>query len=197
MLSNMNIQVFLTSGSVHEYEQNDTELVGRNLSCISPETLFQDQTIVIGGEHHSTGFPARSVLRVEFTLDELPEWPRPANFEDVRLIDSDEFGAAIGAGTHRRTRETPLATGEDFVAFVSLGDASGAELFLAVHGKALAGVARSRAIERLLGAPCIYARRGENTAVLINPRNLVRISAYPGTPELPASAWRADDVPRP
>ena len=192
----MNIQVFLTTGSVHEYEQTDPELVSRNLSHISPDRLFQGSTISIGGEHHSTGFPARSVLRVEFTLDRLPDWPRPSNIDDARLIDSEEFRASVGRGADRPKRDTALTAGENFVAFVDLEDAHGAQHYLVLHGKLLAGVARARAIERFLNAPGIYVRRGENTAGVFNPANLVRVSGHPGPPELPASAWLANEVTR-
>ena len=64
--------------------------------------------------------------------------------------------------------------------------------YLEVRGTALAGVARARAIERFLDTPCIYAHRDASTAVLINPRTLVRVTAFPGAPELPASAWLAN-----
>lgn len=186
----MIIEVFLTSGSVHRYEQKDPAMVHRNLSRIAPDKLFTEPTITIGGDYHATAFAGSAVLRVELTSLELPDWDFGANLTRIRLISEDEFLAHVRhfSEDESRRRDRPIAAGVAFVVHGKLEDRAGAWHYIEAEGKALPDVARRRSLTRLLQSPAIHARRGENTAVVFNPANVVCVSAYPGAPELPVDA---------
>ncbi|MDJ0974679.1 MAG: hypothetical protein QNJ98_09495 [Planctomycetota bacterium] len=168
----MRIAVFLTSGSRHDFEQPDAQLAKENRGRFWPDEVFAGPTVSVAGDAYWTAFRSSTVTRIELTHDEMPDWPQNQNIDSITLLSEADF-------TSRRAElATPLegaAAGQDFTAFAELEDSTGTIHYVEVHGKTLAEVARPRGLERLLESPCVVAARGEDTAVLINPANLVAV----------------------
>lgn len=184
----MEIRVFLTNGCVHRYAQDDPQLIKQNLGRIDPQKFYAQETLAIGDEEQSTGFRTKDVLRVEFRMNPLPDWPFPPNIVSLRLLDEGEFRAKAQESVRQEQR---WKVGETFVAYAEIEDCRGDRFFLEAAGKVLPDSVRARKLSRILEAPCLHIRRGEDTAILLNPACLSRVCAYTRDPSLPATALHA------
>ncbi len=184
----MEILVFLKNGSVHRYQQDDPQLIKQNLSRIDPQNFYSLETLAIGDQEQSTGFRSSDVLRVEFRADPLPDWSSLPHIATIRLLDEGEFRAKAGESARQEER---WKVGETFVAYAELEDCRGELFFLEASGQVLADSVRTRKLSRILEAPCLHIRRGEEAAILMNPANLSRVCAYTRDPSLPVTALHA------
>ncbi|MHC5063884.1 MAG: hypothetical protein ACYTG5_07905 [Planctomycetota bacterium] len=181
----MEISLFLKSGSAYSFTQSDPEQIKLNLNRIDPKKFFLQDNIAIGSPDQSTGFRSSEILRLEIQMDPLPEWPTLSNIQSLRLLSEEEFRPKAREAS---AQEMTWKVGEDFVAYAEVEDCTGGCYYLEASGRVIPESVRTHRLSRVLEAPYLHARRGDSTAVLINPANLVRVVTYTRDKNLPFTA---------
>ncbi len=192
-ISQIEVHISLADGSVYRFEQREAELAREALRNLQPSKVFSESTLTVAGEYHTTTFPTSFVTRVELRMDEQPSWSFILNLTDVIWISEKRFRDKVKheSGNQSLRREQPRREGESFVGYDEVELVSGEFIYLEIHGITGPRAVRARAVSRLLESPSLSARHEDGRWVIMNPRNILCLSSYPGPPDLPTNAVRA------
>lgn len=192
----LEITVYLKNGSTDHFVQSDPKLITEILGKIKhPSKLYVLPTIMIGSAGLVTSYQTESITRIDLAGPELPDWPYLQGAGRITETPLEEY---------YRERRTPgyvearkRAWGESGtlqIGFTELELTDGQRLVWEVRmqSRELTVLDIVPFTHQLLAAGGLHALRIEGGVMMINPANVVRLSFFPGPPELPLLAWKAD-----
>ena len=190
---NMKILIHTQGGSTETFFQDDPALATRILKGIQSTKGFTGDIITIAGDYSLTTFVASRVNRVDFIAQDLPPWKHPADILDVVELSEDEFQerSHLNDPARLERRRSPKRTGEFAVGFVEVEITGGNRVFLAAEIKVPFEAERLQRLRILFSAPAVHFRMPQGGISILNLKNLVRVTFYPGPDVTPIDAWPA------
>jgi hypothetical protein len=195
---NMKILIHTQSGSVGTFFQDDPALASRILNGIQPAKVFNGDIITIAGEYSLTTFVASRVNRIDFIAKELPLWEQPNDILDVVELAEDEFRhrSHVNDPARLERRRRPKRTGELAVISMEVEMTGGSRMYLAAEIQVALEAERLQRLHMLFRAPAIHFRLPQGGISILNLKNLVRFTFFPGPDVTPADAWPAHHFSR-
>jgi len=189
----MKILIHTQGGSTETFFQDDLALATRILKGIQSTKGFTGDIITIAGDYSLTTFVASRVNRVDFIAQDLPPWKHPADILDVVELSEDEFQerSHLNDPARLERRRSPKRTGEFAVGFVEVEITGGNRVFLAAEIKVPFEAERLQRLRILFSAPAVHFRMPQGGISILNLKNLVRFTVYPGPDVTPLGAWPA------
>jgi hypothetical protein len=194
----MEIRIHNHGGSVECFFQDNPALAARILKGIQSTKVFTNDIITIAGDYSLTTFVASRVTRVDFISENLPVRKYPADILDVVELSEDEFQerSHVNDPARLERRRSPKRTGEFVVVFVEVVMTGGNRIFLAVELNVPLEAERLHRLHMLFSAPAVHFRLPLGGIAILNPKNVVRSTFYPGPAVAPIDAWPAHHLPR-
>jgi hypothetical protein len=189
----MEIRIHTQGGSVETFFQDNPALAVRILKGIQSTKVVNGDTITIAGDYSLTTFVASRVNRVDLIADDLPLWKQPADILDVVELSEEEFRerSHLNDPARLERRRSPKRTGEFAVGFVEVEITGGNRVFLAAEIKVPFEAERLQRLRILFSAPAVHFRMPQGGISILNLKNLVRVTFYPGPDVTPIDAWPA------
>jgi len=190
----MKILIHTQGGSVETFFQDNPDLAARILKEIQSTRVFTGDTITIAGDYSLTTFAASRVNRVDLIAEEdLPVWKYPPDILDVVELCEDEFRERSHLNDPQRLerRRRSKEPGEFARVFVEVEMAGGARIFLAAKIRVGLPVERLQRLRTLFSAAAVHFHMREGGTAILNLKNLVRVTFYPGPDVTPINAWPA------
>ena len=189
----MKILIHTQGGSTETFFQDDPALATRIFKRIQSTKGFTGDIITIAGDYSLTTFIASRVNRVDFIAQDLPPWKHPADILDVVELSEDEFQerSHLNDPARLERRRSPKRTGEFAVGFVEVEITGGNRVFLAAEIKVPFEAERLQRLRILFSAPAVHFRMPQGGISILNLKNLVRFTVYPGPDVTPLGAWPA------
>ncbi len=192
-MNNMKILIHTQGGSVETFFQDNPALAARIFEGIQSTKVFNGNIITIAGDYSLTSFVASRVNRVDLIAEDLPPWKYPPDILDVVELSEDEFRerSHLDDPARREQRRSPKRTGECAVGFVEAEMTGGNRIFLAAEIKVPFEAERLQRLRILFSAPAVHFRMPPEGISILNLKNLVRVTFYPGPDVTPIDAWPA------
>jgi hypothetical protein len=194
----MEIRIHTQRGSVETFVQDDPVLVARVLKGILSPRVFAANIITIAGDYSLTTFAAAKVNRVDLIAEDRPLWKHPTDILDVVELSEDEFRerSHLNDPARLERRRSPKRTGAFAAAFVEVEMTGGNRIFLAAEIKVVVEAERLQRLRTLFSATAVHFRMSEGGTAILNLKNLVRFTIYPGPDLTPIDAWPAHHLVR-
>ncbi len=189
----MKILIHTQGGSVETFFQDNPALAARILKGIQPAKVFTGDIITIAGDYSLTSFVASRVNRVDLIAEDLPLWKHPTDILDVVELSEGEFRerSHLNEPARLEQRRSQKQTGEFVVFFVEVEMTGGTRIFLAAEIKVALEAERLYRLHMLFSAPAVHFRLPQGGTSILNLKNLVRFTVYPGPDVTPLGAWPA------
>jgi len=189
----MKILIHSQGGSVETFSQDNPALAARILKGIQPTKVFTGDIITIAGDHSLTTFVASRVNRVDLIAEDLPLWEQPSDILEVVELPEDDFRerSHVNDPARLERRQSPKRTGEFAVVFVEVEMTGGSRIFLAAEIQVALEAERLQRLHMLFTAPAAHFRLLQGGISILNLKNLVRFTVYPGPDVTPLGAWPA------
>jgi hypothetical protein len=189
----MKILIHTQEGSVETFFQDNPDVAARILKEIQSTKGFIGDYITIAGDYSLTTFIASRVSRVDLIAEDLPLWKHPPDILDVVELSEDEFRerSHLNDPARLERRRTPKRTGECAVGFVEVEMTGGNRIFLAAEIKVPFEAERLQRLRLLFSAPAVHFRLPHRGISILNLKNFVRVTFYPGPDVTPIDAWPA------
>ena len=197
-MHNMEIRIHTQGGSVETFFQDNPTLVARILKRIESTSVFAADIVTIAGDYSLTTFVASRINRVDFVTKNLAPWKHPADILDVVELSEDEFRerSHLNDPTRLERRRSPKKTGELAVVFMEVEMTGGNRIFLAAEIAVALEAERLHRLHMLFSAFALRFRLRQGGTALLNLKNLVRFTFYPGPDVTPIDAWPAHHLSR-
>jgi hypothetical protein len=194
----MKILIHTQGGSTETFFQDNPALAARILKGIQSTKGFTGDIITIAGDYSLTTFIASRVNRVDLLAEDLPLWKHPADILDVVELSENEFRerSHLNDPARRERRRSPKRTGECAVGLVEVEMTGGNRIFLAAEIKVPFEAERLQRLRILFSAPAVHFRMPQEGISILNLKNLVRVTFYPGPDVTPIDAWPAHHLSR-
>jgi hypothetical protein len=194
----MEIRIHTCGGSVETFFQDNPALVASMLKGIQSTKVFTTSVITIAGEYSVTTFATSRVDRVDLIDEALPLWKHPEDILDVVELSEDEFRerSHLNDPARLERRRSPKQTGEFAVVFVEVEMTGGTRIFLAAKIKVGLPAERLQRLRILFSAASVHFRMRQGGTAILNLKNLVRFTLYPGPDVTPSDAWPAHHLSR-
>lgn len=198
-IDRLDFRIYLVDGGVLEYAQSDPTLASQNLKRMTPSNLFSLSLALIAGEFHATTIQTEFVTSVDLVFDGEVDWSFGPNLHDIVEISRSEFDDRVRQASADETfrRDQTRKEGEEFVGYDHIRLVGGSEVFLEVRGTTRIRAVQARAMTRFFESSCILARLRDRGFKVINPRKVVSIAYYPGSPESPDTVWHGNPTQAP
>jgi hypothetical protein len=189
----MKILIHSQEGSVETFSQDNPALAAHILKGIQPTKVFTGNIITIAGDHSLTTFVASRVNRVDLIAENLPLWEQPSDILEVVELPEDDFRerSHVNDPARLERRQSPKRTGEFAVVFVEVEMTGGSRIFLAAEIHVALEAERLQRLHMLFTAPAAHFRLLQGGITILNLKNLVRFTVYPGPDVTPLGAWPA------
>ena len=197
-MQHMEIRIHTQSGSVETFFQDSPALVASILKGIQSTKVFAANVITIAGDYSLTTFVASRVNRVDLIGADLPLWKHPEDILDLVELSEDEFRERCHLDEPARLerRRSPKQTGEFALVFVEVEMAGGIRMFLAAKIRVGLPAERLQRLRTLFSAAAVHSRIRQGGTAILNLKNLVRFTLYPGPDVTPIDAWAAHHLPQ-
>jgi hypothetical protein len=185
------IRFHLIDGSVEAFVQNDNATADRLLKKFEPDRIFSNTRLIMADECSKTVFVPAQVNRIDFNWAQHVLWNFPGGFADMVELTEAEFRehAHLDDPAKVEKREQRRPVGDLLVSFIELRLVGGTRVFLMVEASVKLPTESHTFMNFLLSKRGAHIRlRGGGVAVL-NLKNLIRYSVYPGVKELPEDTW--------
>jgi len=194
----MEIRIHTCGGSVESFFQDNPALAARILKGIQSRSLFTGDIITIAGDYSLTTFVASRVNRVDLIAEALPLWKHPADILDVAELSEDEFRerSHVNDPARQQRRRSPKRTGEFAMVFVEVELTGGDRIFLAAKISVPLEAERLHRLRMLFSSPAVHFQLRLGGTAILNLKNLVRFTLYPGPDVTPIDAWPAHHLSR-
>ena len=195
---NMKILIHTQGGSVGTFVQENPAVASRMLEGIQPGKVFNGDSITIAGDYSLTAFVPSGVNRIDLIGEDLPAWEYPADILDVVELSEDNFRerSHVTDPARLERRRSPKETGELAVVFTEVEMTGGYRIFLAAEIQVALEAERLPRLHILFSAPAIHFRLWQGGISILNLKNLVRFTLYPGPDVTPMNAWPAHHLSR-
>ena len=192
-MHNMKIRIHTQSGCVESFYQDNPAQIDSILKGIQSTRVFATNIITIAGDFSLTTFAASQVNRVDLITKDAPPWKHPDDIVDVVEVSEDEFreGSHLNNPARLERRRSPKQTGEFAVVFVEVEMTGGSRIFLAAKIKVGLPAERLPRLRKLFSAATLDFRLPQGGTAILNLKNLVRFTFYPGPDITPIDAWPA------
>ena len=189
----MKILIHSQGGSVETFSQDNPALAANVLKGIQPTKVFAGNVITIAGDYSLTSFVASRVNRVDLIAENLPPWKHPTDILDVVELSEDEFleRSHLNEPARLEQRRSQKQTGEFVVFFVEVEMTGGTRIFLAAEIQVALEAERLYRLHMLFSAAAVHFRLPQGGISILNLKNLVRFTVYPGPDVTPLGAWPA------
>jgi len=192
--SSLEIHLHLTNGHVVKFGAHNAEEAESILNHVQPAKVFAQRHLIIAGSYTMTAFPTEMIGRIDLVMEGYPGWPFQFTATDLAEITEEEFHQRYRPDEYGPSRtEQEVAPGQPIVTFGAAELTNGECIYSEVHMSALqrTGLDVGLFIQQLLSAPYLLLRRRGGGAVLVNPRNIARVTFFPGPPQTPPGALPA------
>ena len=192
----MTIEIHLEDGNVVTFEQTRADDAATLLDRLHPDRVFIQPVIIVAGSKSLTSFPSSSVTRIDISMPTEPGWSFHFNAKDVVLIPESEFNDWHSREPEWATRLMPTVPGDLYVSYGEIELRNGEKLYMEVKVEADLRMPFDRGlmIKNMFSAHSLHARKREGGSVIINPKQIVRFTFFPGPSETPLNAWPAHHV---
>jgi hypothetical protein len=189
----MEIRIHTQGGSVETFFQDDPSVAARIVNGIQTTNVFAADVITIAGDYSLTTFVASQVNRVDLIAEDLPLWEQPTDILDVVELPEDDFRerSHVNDPARLERRRSPKRTGEFAAVFVEVEMTGGSRVFLAAEIQVALEAERLPRLHMLFSAPAVHFRLLQGGISILNLKNLVRFTFYPGPDVTPIDAWPA------
>jgi len=189
----MEIRIHTCGGSIETFFQDNPALAASILKGIQSTKVFATNVITIAGDYSLTTFAASRVNRVDLITEGLASWKQPDDILDVVELSEDEFRerSHLNDPARLERRRSPKKTGECAAVFVEVEMAGGTRIFLAAKIKVALPAERLQRLRTLFSAAAVHFRMRQGGTAILNLKNLVRVTFYPGPDVTPINAWPA------
>lgn len=189
----MEIRIHTCGGSVETFVQDDPAPAARLLKQIQPAKVFSGDILTIAGDFSLTTFAISKINRVDLIADDAVPWKHATELLDVIELPRGEFRQRSHLNDPERLerRRNPKQTGEPANVFVELEMTGGDRIFLAAKIKVPLEAERLHRLRMLFSAPAVHFRMSHGGTTILNLKNLVRVTFYPGPDITPLDAWPA------
>ena len=196
--ASLEIRVHLVSGAVHSFVQDDSDAIRRMLEMVSPQKLFQQRVIMVGGTQSVTGFPTTAVTRVDFVMEGLPAFYSAetvnGSHRELIVISEEEFLERLPAVKRNDVEGNPSAVAGLHTALGRIDLASGEPVFCEVHANAAQKLEQRVIVQHLFALPFLLASLQGNGVCAINMAQVARIVFHPGPELTPGESWVAEPM---
>ena len=194
----MEIRIHTQSGSIETFFQENRTLVASILKGIQSTKVFATNIITIAGDYSLTTFAASHINRVDLITKDPAPWKYPDDILDVVELSEDEFRerSHLNEPARLERRRCPKQTGESAVGFVEVELTGGTRIFLLAKFKVGLPAERLQRLRTLFSGAAVHFRMREGGTAVLNLKNLVRVTFYPGPDVTPIDAWPAHHLSR-
>lgn len=191
--SYLEIYIYLTNGSIQKYHQLDQEIIKKIFTDTDPQKLFSQKTLTITGALSYRTYPCEAVERVDWVMENYPEWLTSNSQWDIREITEDEFKDSYKPQLDKSlVRDETQPVGDAHHGFTQFEFLSGRNLYLEVFGKVKPKMDRQYLTQQLLALNTLFYKRKEGGVIFINPTRIASMVFYPGPSFRPPYSWQAE-----
>ncbi len=189
--TSLSLCVHLLDGRQLRFEQNDAKKMGDVLREAQKKRVFDQPLLSLCGDYSVTGIATRSVVKIDFLMNEPPGWAHPPGIDRVTRISREKYDSEANLGTNdeRHRRERPHQVGEltvDYLRLDFLGDDTD---YFEVYSRIGSALDERRTLSNLYGSRCLHADYPGVGATLYNTQAIERLTLIPGPHETPDGAW--------
>jgi hypothetical protein len=189
----MEIRIHSIDGSIATFVQDDPASIEQILTSINPINVFSHQRILIAGNYSLSAFIAAHVNKIEFLNEKGVDWSFAPGFSDIVEISEKRFrqSARLDEPLKMEKRAKSEVAGDLFVTFLDIHMTGGSHVFLGLEGAVALAAERFAKLQYLLSTPSLHIRLPTGGDALLNFRNVLRFTSFPGPPTAPSDAWPA------
>jgi hypothetical protein len=194
LASALTIYIHLEDGRIAQFVQPDTEQACQLLRRIQPYRLFNDDTLIIGGDRSIVAFQTSMVARVELATDLPIDWKHGNNIVSVSEIPVEEFRQRSRSEDYRSQHPEWRPSLHKIVSlFVHLELVNGEQIYAEIRARQFrrTPLEESIALHRLFSTGGLHMRAICGGATIINPACISRIALYPGAEAILPGIWQA------
>jgi hypothetical protein len=193
----MQIRIHTCGGPVETFVQDDPALAARILNQIQPAKVFTGEILTIAGEFSMTSFATSKVNRVDLIAEDAVNWNHPGELLDAAELSKEEFRdrCHIDDPSRQERRRHRRQAGEAATCFVELVMIGDSRVFLAAKIIVPLEVERLHRLRLAFSAPAIHFKMRPAGISILNLKNIVRVTFFPGPNVTPLDAWPAHHMP--
>lgn len=184
----MDIRVYLTSGSILDFSQQDASLAAQNAGEILPARIFAAKTLIIGNAAACNILQTSTISRIDI----LSATPIPLNegIGESTVIEDEEVFRLRAKAASAAFQEGAKA-GETYEGYVAFELSGGHRLFMEFKRQLQQQFQMFSNLNRLFDLPVLAMPHPRGGAVLLNTANVTTISFHPGLSDYPKGSWIA------
>lgn len=184
----MDIRVYLTSGSILDFSQQDASLVAQDAGEILPARVFASKTLIIGNAAACNILQTSTISRID-----MPSSTSVAvgeGFGESVVIEDEEVFRLRAKAASAAFQEGAKA-GETYEGYVAFELAGGHRVFMGFKRQLQQQIQMFMNLNRLFDLPAITIPHPRGGTVLLNTANITTISFHPGLSDYPKGSWIA------
>ncbi|MDB6036178.1 MAG: hypothetical protein JWM99_19 [Verrucomicrobiales bacterium] len=184
-------------GSRRVFIQHDLETANGIRRQINPFHLFNQARIVVADDYSKSVFVCSQINRIDLIFNGSGFPAIPPDHADLIELDEAEFQERVPLNelTRLERRDQPRQVGDLMVSFLDLMMVGGTHVYLMNETLVKLPLENHSFMQRLLSKGPYCIRHREGGIGVLNTRNLIGYTVYPGVPEVPADTWMAQPAP--
>ncbi|MCK6405364.1 MAG: hypothetical protein L6Q60_05015 [Rhodocyclaceae bacterium] len=184
----MDIRVYLTSGSILDFSQQDASLAAQDAGEIQPARVFAAKTLIIGNAAACNILQTSTISRIDIH-SATPIAIGEGMGESTVIEDEETFRLRAKAAS--AALQEGAKAGETYEGYVAFELAGGHRLFMEIKRQLQQQIQMFMNLNRLFDLPAITVPHPRGGAVLLNTANITTISFHPGLSDYPKGSWIA------
>lgn len=182
----MEIRVYLNTGEILDFVQNDPQQIQILMAEVAGARLFSHKVLILGDGASCTLVRPSAISRVDVVTAESFQMPRTIDAVMTLIEDEETFRLRAKAAT-AAFREG-VAPGEEYIGYMHFDMAGGHRVLIEIQRTLREQVQFFTNLNRIMDLPVLFFPHPRGGAVVVNVANVSAIGTAPGFTDYPKGA---------